>query len=120
MGFIVQMNDGVAVDGVYALREHAELMSYELNLHYGHRHYFRVVEVGKEFTVRGLKRIHKVLREHKAKPMTREYAEGYRDALMALQRLSFKKPEMEKAVLRRAWDELDTAWCIRSMSEGIK
>lgn|GEM_PF-4509376 len=119
MGFVINMNDGAAFDGVYAIAAHAESICNDFILYHGHAHKFVVYEVESDFSVRGLPRIDLALRKHRAKPMSREYANGYREALSALRRLAFTKPDRLDSPLLRAWDELDTAFACRVIKERV-
>ena len=120
MGFIIIMDGGAAYDGVYANESDAKRLCEALRLDYGHRHGFRVKEAPEGFTMRENKRIFWLLKQEQKKArqmISREYANGYRDALNALWRMSdpTRSPELFKA-----WDKLDTAWTCRVARDGIK
>ena len=119
MGYIIEMNDGQAFDGVYATKESAINLCIDLQLFHGHAHSFVVREAEKDFTMRGKKRIYREIKKCRPKPMSGEHYKGYREALTSLRRLALTKDGQLRDDLIRAWDELDTAFCCRVTQEHV-
>lgn len=119
MGFVIKMNDGAAFDGVYSEAKDAQSVCNDLTLFHGHAHKFETLEVGAAFSMHGLQRIHQALCNFTSRPMKHDYVLGYRDALMALRRLAMAKPDPRSGELLKAWDDLDTAFECRVISERV-